>query len=282
MMWKLNNKIFAIVFLAGAIGGCGAQFEDELATEEALVLETSVAETVNAFVDSIAATKTVVQLSASPTASQTATVTASSTPSPTPSGPVAIVLEEKVECKSGPGFGFSTVSTLKQSWILAVLNASLDSEFFVLSLPQDEGICWVPRDQVRFLGEISDIAVATSPFTPTPSLTPTPNIVWRGEWAIWVGPDPLTQYTLTLVHDAFSLSGSFDAGAGNTVSLNGTLSDDYQIASGIWTSTAGDSGTFYWERKTKPDQFVGNIDGGLDDWCGARASASLPSPCFAP
>ncbi len=282
MTGNYKNRIFVVIFIAVAIAGCGAQYDDELATEEARTLENSVAETVDFIVDSLAATKTVIQLSASPTASNTATLTPSSTPTPTPSGPVAIILDEGVACRSGPGAGFDTLSTLSESWIMPVLNSSRNSDFFVLALPEGQGSCWVDSGKLQFLGEIVEVPLATSPFTPTPSLTPTPNIVWRGDWAIWVGPDPLTQYTLELTHNNFSLSGSFAAGAGNVVSLNGTLSVDYLSASGIWTSSAGDSGTFYWERKSNPDQFVGNIDGGSDGWCGARAVASLPSPCIAP
>ena len=88
--------------------------------------------------------------------------------------------------------------------------------------------------------------------------------------------------TDVLEHQGASITGTFDAGADNVVSVSGSLNGDYTQATGIWTSTAGASGTFAWQRKFNPNQFVGSLDGGPDAWCGARAGASLPSPCAAP
>ena len=243
-------------------------------------LPTSVAQTVDAFLQFRAATQTAAQLSATPTATFTPTATSTATLTPTPEGPIAILLEP-ASCRAGPDLSYPEIESLQAGLILAVMRTS-DVDYVLVLGPGQGELCWLSEDGVELNGVFDDLPIATIPPTPTPSLTPTPNIIWRGEWQIWVGPTPLTQYTLSLTHEGLSIQGSFDAGSGNTVNIDGALSADYSTASGIWTSTAGGSGTFEWRRKINPNQFVGNLDGGSEAWCGARAGASLPDPCLAP
>ena len=268
-------KVVPVLFSVLVLGACSALQNNELATQESIILNDSVAETVDAFVDFQAATKTSIQLSASPTASHTPTVTATVTPSPTPVGSIAILLVDAI-CRSGPGIAYPSVENLEKGWVLSIDKISANQDYFVILLPSDNGKCWLSYEFANFDGESSKLAIATAPSTPTP------NVVWRGEWSIWVGPAPLTQYFMTIEHAGTDISGSFDSGSGNTVSFNGSLDENYLIVRGIWSSSLGGSGTFIWEHKNNPNQFIGNIDGGPDEWCGARAGASLPSPCLGP
>ena len=88
------------IFLFAAVA-CNVEQKDILASQEALDFESSVLETVEAFVDFQSATQTAFQLSASPTASPTPTLTATASPSQTPEGAIAVVLED-TGCRAGP------------------------------------------------------------------------------------------------------------------------------------------------------------------------------------
>ena len=260
------------------LAACGPVLSAE---EQQATFDSSINATVQAEVVERLVTETVAQLSATATFTATFTPTPTATLTPTPTGPIAI-LEEDVSCYSGPGPSYIELATFEKDLVLAVQFISTNDDFIGVQMPQSEQSCWLALDQVDLRSKGAEFGLATIPPTPTPSLTPTPNIVWRGDWDIWVGPEPLTLYQLEITHEGLQISGSFNAGSGNVVTLNGTLSDDYSQARGIWVSSSGGSGTFYWERKTNPDQFIGNQNGGDTAWCGARAGASIPSPCLAP
>ena len=123
---------------------------------------------------------------------------------------------------------------------------------------------------------------ASPTLSPTPSQTPTPSVIWADNWFISVGPEPLTQYTMLLVHIGNSLSGTFNAGGDNIVTISGRLNTNYMQVVGTWSSTSGASGTFEWLRQADSHLFVGNLDNGSEAWCGARAGQSIPNPCFGP
>jgi len=247
--------------------------------EQVATFENSVDGTVQAELISKSITQTVVQLSASPTSTKTPTATATPTSTPTPTGPIALILESSF-CFSGPGNEYVEIAEFSAGDLIPVAFLDDDNDYVGLIAPDLEDPCWMALRFLELLNVGDQLPHATPPPTPTPSLTPTPNIVWRGDWAIWVGPEPLTQYALSLTHDGLDIRGAFDAGSGNSVSIVGTLSSDYSEVSGIWTSSAGGSGTFTWQRGTNPDQFIGNQDNGSSAWCGARGVASLPFPCF--
>ena len=272
--------ILCLLALLGALllAACGPSISEE---DLQATFANSVDATVRAEVVARSVTETVAQLSATPTATHTPTSTPSATPTPTPSGPIAAVLQAAT-CLSGPGDSYLLRAELEPGAILPLLFLDDDNDYLGVQPRAGAVACWLAFEHAEVLNAPDPLPAATMPPTPSPSPTPTPNVVWRGLWNIWVGPEPLTLYRMALSHTGLQISGSFDAGGGNIVSLEGTLSEDYQQARGVWVSSAGGSGVFYWERRLNPNQFVGNQDNGTAAWCGSRSGASLPSPCLGP
>lgn len=260
---------FFLVLMMAASSACSARSNSPAQSElDEAQLETSVAQTVESFVGSLT------ENAPSPTA-----------PSPSSTVTSALPMAEAISatiCRSGPGDPYVVLGVLEAGEAAEVVGRGEDPDYVVIANPDDEGSCWLWLEFATLSMPIDDLALVEVPPTPTPSQTPTPSVIWQGEWLIWVGPLPLTQYSMTLAHNGTSIAGTFEAGENNTVSLRGTLSADFTYASGTWTSSAGDSGTFEWERRVNINQFVGNLDEGDAAWCGARAGASQPSPCLGP
>lgn len=284
---KMNyERVFQLLALSLLLAGCAslpAQPKETIPTED---FAFSVEQTVEAHLAAQAASQTAESEktpSATPTVTQTPTPANTSTPtlSPTPQTPF-VEVSAATNCRSGPGTPYIILGVLNEGERAEVLGRSEDSDFAVINNPDSGGTCWLWLQFADLAASIGHLPLVDTPPTPTPSLTPTPSIIWADNWSIWVGPAPLTLYTMTLAHSGSSITGSFVAGGGNTVTINGALSPDYTYASGSWTSTGGSSGTFEWQRKKNVNQFIGNLDAGPNEWCGARAGASLPSPCFGP
>jgi hypothetical protein len=133
-----------------------------------------------------------------------------------------------------------------------------------------------------------NLPVATQPPTPTPTLTPTPAYAWDGAWNGYLDLDlghPAPDFcSMSLTTTGNSISGTYDCGnpegMGNlNGTISGSLSNNRQNASGTWSNSFGASGSFSWQIKSgNTNQFVGSYDNEFA-WCGARASASQPSPC---
>lgn len=285
-MLKTRNLFAGLFLLSILLVACSAPAapaqegvsEDELATSVALTVDASLSEQAPA-----------PTLEQSPTPSDTAlpseTPTPSDTPTPsltpTPSTPI-VEVSTATNCRSGPGTAYVSVGVLNVDESAEVVGRTSDPEYAVIENPDAAGDCWLWLQFATVSASTEHLPLVDTPPTPTPSLTPTPSVVWADTWKIWVGPVPLTQYTMTLTRDGNSITGTFAAGGGNTVTVNGTLSSDFTYASGTWSSTAGGSGTFEWQRKKNINQFIGNIDGGAAEWCGAKSGASQPSPCLGP
>jgi len=269
--------MLGLSLLLSSCASLAAQPTEPLPTEDFAL---SVAETVEAHLADRAASQTAVSLL---TPSNTPTPENTLTPMLTPTAlPPMVEAIEATNCRNGPGTSYIFLAVLKEGEKAEVVGRSENEDYVVIENPDGPGSCWMWLEFAELTGSIDALPLEEIPPTPTPSLTPTPSVIWADNWFIWVGPEPLTQYTMTILHNGSSLTGSFDAGSGNTVTIKGSLSQDFSNVSGTWTSTGGGAGTFEWQRSENENQFIGNLDGGPDEWCGARAGASLPSPCYGP
>ena len=275
-----NTKYAYLLGLTLLLSSCTAlavQPKEPLPTED---IALSVEQTVEAHLAIQAASQTA-ESRLTPSSTPAPENTLTPTLSPTALPPM-VEANDATNCRNGPGTSYIFIGVLNEGEKAEVVERSEDEDYVVIENPDGPGICWIWLEFAELSGSIDQLPIADIPATPTPSLTPTPSVIWADNWFIWVGPEPLTQYTMTILHSASDLTGSFDAGSGNTVTLSGTLSQDYTTVSGSWTSTGGGSGTFEWQREENENQFVGNLDGGPNEWCGARAGAALPSPCYGP
>ncbi|MEX2142998.1 MAG: serine/threonine-protein kinase [Anaerolineales bacterium] len=128
-----------------------------------------------------------------------------------------------------------------------------------------------------------DLPVATQPPTPTNTSTPTPSFNWIGEWNVIV-TDGASTYTgvMTFSVTGNTISGTTSLNPGALpYTFNGTISASLQNAGGTFSGT----GSGDWDAQIKSgnlNQFIGNLDAGIWEFCGARSGSSLPDPCLWP
>jgi hypothetical protein len=205
----------------------------------------------------------------------------SATLTPTLGVPLVTVSQD-TNCRAGPAIYYAHVTTVSAGVPAEVvaLHAQGD-EYVIIANPNGSGRCWLWLQYA----DIKDFSAYNLPTINTPP-TPTPSFNWNGTWTIWFGSPPSSHSTIVLTQAGNSVSGSFDFLGPSTVTHSGTLSANFQILSGTWSSTNGSSGGFQWQIKEgNSNQFVGSVwtDGSEPvDFCGARLGASQPSPCFWP
>ncbi len=165
--------------------------------------------------------------------------------------------------------------------VLEVVGVPVDNvDYVIVNYGSGSATCWLwlrYADKTDF--SAYDLPKYETPATPTPTFTATPDFDWNATWTIWVASDT---YTVTITESGDTISGTFDVGGGDTVSISGSLSDNRQVASGTWVHSTVGTGTFQWQIKSgNKNQFVGN-NNGTAQWCGAKHGASQPSPCMWP
>jgi hypothetical protein len=191
-----------------------------------------------------------------------------------------VSVSQLTNCRTGPSthYGFEVVVSPGQD--LEVLATYEGANYVVVRQPDGTGDCWLWLQYATPVNFASyDLPLATQPPTPTPTATATATYIWEGDWTTSVEGGGTC--TMTLTESGNTISGSYNCpGAGYGGTVTGTLSANRRTVNGTWET--GAAGSFTWQRKTvNTNQFIGNWDEG-NYWCGARAGASLPDPCFGP
>lgn len=272
--------IFLLVFIALVLQACApGSAQDAVNTAVAQTLQISALETAAAAAgqpvppaDSGGAPGVP---SDTPFPSNTPTITNT----PTPSVPY-VTISQDTNCRSGPGTTYTLITTMHVGQQAEVVNL-YNNDYVVVRNPNGSGVCWLWLNYANTHDfSAYNLPYATQPPTSTPTFTPTPDIVWEGNWTIWFGPAPLTQCTMHLNRSGSSITGTYDCGSFNGT-ISGTLSADMKKVSGTWSNNVPQNGNFDWMIKKNTSQFIGNYDSSYD-WCGAKSGASQPSPCYWP
>jgi uncharacterized protein YraI len=211
-----------------------------------------------------------------PTPSSTPTITLTNTPS------VPLVsVSQDTNCRSGPSVSYTLLTTIHAGQQAEVIK-NFSNTYVVVKNPNGSGDCWLWLNYANTTNFAAyNLPFATQPPTSTPTFTPTPEIMWEGDWTMWYGPAPLTACSLHLTRSGSTIDGTYDCGL-FTGTVHGTLSGDLKKISGTWTTNLPTNGNFDWMIKKNTNQFIGNYDGSPNDWCGAKNGASQPSPCLWP
>jgi hypothetical protein len=209
------------------------------------------------------------------TMSPSAALTATMTLTPTLQKPMVSVSMD-TNCRTGPGKLYDYLGALLVGETADVVGQSLDGQYWIINNPDLPGECWLWGFYATVEGSVEGL----QKFTPPP--TPTPMFQWAGDWTIYVGEpggmletDPMT---ITVVDS--NLTAVIDLGGGMVVNISGTISEDYLSATGNWT-LPGHEGTFTWYA-LGANQFQGmRVDEmNVFAWCGSRAGAGQPVPCY--
>ncbi len=196
---------------------------------------------------------------------------------PTPSEPLLHV-DVNTNCRLGPGELYDIRGALLADEEAKVVGAYREGDFWVIENPDGSGECWVWGYYATLEGPLDDLPYYTQPPTPTP------DVDWSGTWTTLFESPPesgsYVTYTVTVDQMNSVVMGSYeDHVAGVTVDISGDLSDDLMTLSGTWDNGTI-TGTFLWHW-LNPNQFNGNQDA-ANAWCGYRAGAGQPSPCYYP
>jgi len=208
----------------------------------------------------------------------------------TPAPSVAFVsVSQNTNCRSGPRLDYTLLTAINVGQQVEVLK-TFSNDYAVVKNPNSSGDCWLFL-QFANTTDFSafNLAVATQPPTPQPTNTPKPAFDWNGTWLMssaTFGSSSIgrTNFNVVVSQSGDSISGSFVAFDG-TITFFASLSQNGQVATGTWED-GHSSGALQWQIKTtNMNQFIGHNEGyggASDEWCGARAGASLPSPCYGP
>jgi hypothetical protein len=275
---KNDRKIIVLaILLSVALAACGGADTDSAIatgiaqTQQISALETAAAGGAAAPAEDDAPDSADNQEDAAPTETPTITQT------PTPDIPQVSVSQD-TNCRTGPAVYYGYRTTVNPGQVLEVVGVHAQGNDYVIVDYGAGAQCWLwlqYADKTDFSGY--GLTAYNTPPTPTPTYTPTPSFDWNGTWTIYVEGDGT--FSMSVTQSGNSISGSFTA-AGDLISINATLSANYQVATGNW-SYNGNSGPFQWQIKSgNLNQFVGSYGSGY--WCGATNGASQPSPCLWP
>jgi uncharacterized protein YraI len=278
---KLRQSLmFLLVTCAFLLQACGGQdTESAIATGIAQTLQISELQTAAAG-GGVQATVDPGQPSATPLPQGTATITLTAT-----SSIPYVTVSENTNCRTGPSTSYGLVTTITVGQQAEVVNVFSGANYVVVRNPNGSGFCWLWLQYATPTNfSAYNLPQATQPPTPTITPTPTPEYIWDGNWAAWIDVNAdgtLVSCPMVMNRSGNNLTGTYDCGTFDGT-ITGTLSNGLRNASGTWANSLGGSGTFTFQRKlNNVNQFIGNYDGGYA-WCGGRASASQPSPCFGP
>jgi hypothetical protein len=243
-------------------------------------------------------TGTAIIIPATITLTATSTSIPTITPTPTLSIPM-VTVSVGTNCREGPGLIYNRVDGLlvgEQAEIVSVAPAGLN--YVVIRRPHEPGDCWLWLEYATVTGDISRLPIAIVPPTPTATFTPTitatgtatPTFtattpaptLFGGSWTMVLAGDTYNNVQLTQTGN--TISGTVTIGAGNKVTLTGTLGPDGRTVTGTFTQSAGAPGNFVWHLFNTLDQYngQGTVASTAFEWCGYRAGQSAPVPCQAP
>jgi hypothetical protein len=259
-----QTLIFLIMLSALLLQACGANAQSAIATGIAQTQQISALETAAAGGGGAAQVQPPAEVAQ---------------PSNTPAPSVALVsVSQNTNCRSGPRQDYNLLTTINVGQQVEVLKI-FSNDYAVVKNPNGSGDCWL---FLQFANTIDfsafNLAVATQPPAPAPTFN------WNGSWHMFyaVGGLALDFGPVTLTQTGTTLTGSFTYNDVNNTIL-GTLSSDFQTATGIITNTTSNkSFPIHWQIKSgNLNQFVGSYvsEGTTYAWCGARAGASRPNPC---
>jgi hypothetical protein len=256
---RFTLGVFLFTALLAACGGQGVQSG----------VETGIAQTAQVSGLQTAAAQPQTQ----PTNTQEAGATATTASTP------LVSVNTDTNCRSGPRLDYSYLVTVSVGQKVEVVAIFPGSEYVVVKRPDGNGDCWLwlrYADRTDF--SEFNLPTATQPPTPIPTKTPVPTSAfnWSGSWTVLFSQGT---YSGSISQSGGSISGSFTDGS-LVINVSGGLSNGGQNASGNWEIQGGGNGSFQWMMNgSNANQFSGSYDGGSDQFCGWRGSASQPSPC---
>ncbi len=217
-------------------------------------------------------------------ASATASFTPTITETPTQDVPT-ISVSQNTNCRIGPAASYGYVTTADAGDVMEVVGVPADpaeTEYVIVKNPNGAGNCWL---WLRYADKSEysayNLQQFATPATSTPTFTPTPSFDWSGTWNVWInGGGP---FSATFNVSGNSVSSNFMTSV--LVIMDGTMSGNRQVLSGTWVNGAPANGTFQFQIKSgNLNQFKGSyvFSGTTYEWCGAKNSASMPSPCLWP
>lgn len=155
---------------------------------------------------------------------------------------------------------------------ISIFSLSCTLPFYLGTAEPEEKIVYV---EVTSTPEEATLAPTEEP---EPAVTPTVSVNLDGAWTIWYGVDQ-ERLALNFLQQGYQLTANVATGGDDSILFSGTINQEGSQVNGTWESTDGTSGNFTMVLSSDLYAFSGNMGGGVA-FCGARGSASKPSPCL--
>lgn len=196
-----------------------------------------------------------------------------------------VSVSQNTNCRTGPSQFYGLVTTVTVGQQVEVLK-TFSNSYAVVRNPNGSGDCWLwlqYANQTNFSSY--NLPQATQPPTPTHTFTPTSTTApynFEGSWNIKFG-----NYfgSTNIFRSGNNISATIILDVSGTdykYEITGSIGGGGQTASGTWelVDPAGGNGSFQWQIKSgNTNQFVGNGNSGVHEFCGWRSGSSAPSPC---
>ena len=207
--------------------------------------------------------------------SQTPEPSVSSTPTitltPTPAAPMVSVSLD-TNCRFGPHLVYDYRGALLKGETVEVVGRHSSQAWVLINNPDGDGTCWITTAYATIQGDVNSLSLAETP----------PFYDWTGSYTVWVSGFAVV-IPMNLSQNGVSVGGEI-ATSGIKTFINGTLSENGQVLSGLITNDFGYSGQFQFRMKDNMNQLQGNVTepGSVEPLCAARNGSGKPSPCMWP
>ncbi len=207
----------------------------------------------------------------SQTPQPSATFTPTITLTPTPDSPMVSVNLD-TNCRFGPHVVYDYLGALLKGETAEVVGRHSSQAWVLINNPDRDGTCWITTAYATIQGDVNKLPLAETP----------PFYDWTGNYTVWVSGFAIV-LPMNLTQDGVNVGGEI-ATSGIKTYINGTLSENGQVLSGLITNEFGYEGPFRFRMKDNMNQLEGNVTepGRVDPLCAARNGAAKPSPCMWP
>jgi uncharacterized protein YgiM (DUF1202 family) len=206
-------------------------------------------------------------LTPEPSVTSTPTITVT----PTPDVPMVSVSLD-TNCRFGPHIVYDYLGALLKGETAEVVGRHTSQAWILINNPDRDGVCWITTAYATIQGDVNKLSIAEAP----------PFYDWTGNYTLWVSGFAVV-VPMNLTQDGVNVGGEI-ATSGIKTFINGTLSENGEVLSGLITNEFGYEGAFLFKMAENMNQLQGNVTepGSVEPLCAARNGAGQPSPCMWP
>ena len=159
------------------------------------------------------------------------TFTPTVTLTPTPDAPMVSVSLD-TNCRFGPHVVYDYLGALLKGETAEVVGRHSSQAWVLINNPDRDGVCWITTAYATIQGDVNSLPLAETP----------PFYDWTGNYTVWVSGFAVV-IPMDLAQNGVNVGGEI-ATSGIKTYINGTLSENGQVLSGLITNDFGYEANF--------------------------------------